>query len=819
MEDRCVGGGENLDGLRIGEGERHLEQSWATEDLQREPVDAVTTNPRRMNLDADPEPPLRRHLGRLRLDADLQIRRGNDPEFTVASRARISVADLREELEAATPRDPSYPLGFGPQHLEPGSSNASDAQLGDRARNQHASEQSGAEPDGRGHLGDEPRHQGRQASPHELSAGAGGMNLHGETIAKAPRPFDEGEPPARAGRREKSLGKRSRRTTRACRLRPLPRRLPLFLVLWTALLAAALAVTPARAEHAMSELERSVVAQALADQGWERELAPEGKWIEQIEVYAIDVFDDRDPVPNVLNVLHVTSQDYVIRRELLFRVGMRFDPVRIQETERNLRALRQLSLVILVAAQGSSPDRVRVLAIVKDTWSLRLNTNWALGAGTFEYLLLNPSEENLFGTHTSVGLLYVLERDRYSAGGRFVNRRVGGSRLWLGTQATVSFNRHTGEGEGSAGQFIFEQPLYSLRSEWAFSSRVAWRREVTRWYRGSDIALVPVDTADGTELVPFLYDTDRLAAEYWGVRSFGRTYKFDLTFGAEAVRGRHRELDMEGFSPAVREAFREQALPVDDVRISPFLQLRAYTSRFHRTLNLELLGLQEDFRLGHDAMLRVYPASRALGSTRTLLGVLAELGYTVPLGDGLARAVVSSDIVVADEARHEALFWAGARLATPTFASGLRLHVDGVVAHRYQNYLNVPPFFLGGNGRLRGYVADDIRGRDMAVANVELRTRPIDVLSAQLGGAVFYDVGDAGDSLGVLEPKQGVGMGARILFPQTERLVMRLDWAMPLNGPSEPLPGAFFVTFGQAFAMPRVLQPSVTSVTSSTGAF
>src|SRR5690606_27819008 len=102
-----------------------------------------------------------------------------------------------------------------------------------------------------------------------------------------------------------------------------------------------------------------------------------GKQIEAIEVYAIDVFDHRDPIPNFFNVFHVTTQDYVVRREMLFRVGMPYDPVRIQETERNLRALRQLSLVLLVPARGSAPDRVRVLAIVKDTWSLRLNSSWA----------------------------------------------------------------------------------------------------------------------------------------------------------------------------------------------------------------------------------------------------------------------------------------------------------------------------------------------------------------------------------------------------------------------------------------------------------
>lgn len=584
------------------------------------------------------------------------------------------------------------------------------------------------------------------------------------------------------------------------------------MTLCCACLVGALAPGRALAGAPLSELEQSVVQQALEEYGWERDYEPEGKWIESIEIYPIDVFDDRDPVPNFVNFFHVTSRKYVIRREMLFRVGTRYDPSRVQETERNLRALRQLSLVVLIAARGSSEDRVRVIAIVKDTWSLRLNTNWAVGAGAFDYLLLNPSEENVFGTHTSVGLLYLLERDRYMAGGRFIDRRVGGSRLWLGSQATLIFNRHTGVSEGSAGQFVFEQPLYSLRSEWGFSSQVAWRQEVTRLYQGADLARVAVRTSSGTEELPWLYDTDRLAAEYSVVRSFGRTYKFDLTFGLEADRRRYRERELDDLSPEAVETFRRTILPVSDMRIGPFLQLRAYTSNFHRTLNLELLGLQEDYRLGHDVLLRVYPASQDLGSTRTSLGVLSEVGYTLPVGDGLARAVVSSNIVLADQDRNDALFWAGARFASPSLAGGVRLHVDGEIAHRYRNYLNLPRFALGGNGRLRGYPSAGIWGRDYLVANVEMRTRPVDILSAQVGAALFYDVGDAADGLGELEAKHGVGMGARILFPQTERFVMRLDWAMPLSGPASPLPGALFVTFGQAFEMPRIAQPSVTSM-------
>lgn len=570
---------------------------------------------------------------------------------------------------------------------------------------------------------------------------------------------------------------------------------------WALLPAVALADEP---PEVLSSLERSVVAEALAHYGYERDPAPEGKWIEAVDVYALEVFDDRDPVPNFLNVFHVTSRPHVIERELLVSVGDRYDAGLVRESERNMRLLRQVSLVVLIAARGSRPDRVRLVAIVKDVWSLRLNSSFGAGAGALDFLLINPAEENLFGTHTSIGLLYLLERDRQSFGARYVNRRLGGSRLFLGAQATVAFNRDTGEGEGSTGQLIFERPLYSQRSEWGYASRVAWLEEVTRRYVGGDIR--PFDF--GTERLPQIYHTDRQAAEYFGVRSFGLETKYNFTFGLEIDRRRYTTIDQERFSPEARAAFEREILPVSDTRVSPFVQLQTFSTRFLRTLELETLGLQEDYRLGHDVLVRAHAASRRVGSTRDLVGVLSDVAYTLPLGDGLARALVSSDITVGNDGKNDALFWAQGRVATPSIALG-RLHVDGLYATRYEDYLNAPPFALGGNNRLRGYLFDEFQGRDVFVANAEFRTRSIDVLSAQLGGAIFYDLGDAADELAPSSLKQGAGVGARFLFPQADRIVLRVDWAMPLSDSGDALPGSFFATFGQAFAMPLVVQPSV----------
>ena len=79
----------------------------------------------------------------------------------------------------------------------------------------------------------------------------------------------------------------------------------------------------------------------------------------------------------------------------------------------------------------------------------------------------------------------------------------------------------------------------------------------------------------------------------------------------------------------------------------------------------------------------------------------------------------------------------------------------------------------------------------------------------QLGGALFYDSGDAFDGFSNLHLKHSVGVGMRLLIPQLDRTVFRVDWGVPLEPPGQDastpqrrfrtLPGALFFTFGQAF--------------------
>ena len=569
------------------------------------------------------------------------------------------------------------------------------------------------------------------------------------------------------------------------------------------------AAAPPSVKARLSGYERTALDNALARVKGVVDPSPAGKIIESIVTVPFEVFEKRDFIPEVflgfVNWFHVTSKPYVIEREVLLAPGQRYDQAFVDETARNLRNTRQVSLVLVTPVVGSAPDRVKLLVITKDIWSLRLNADYRFAGGKLEYLLVEPSEENFLGTHQSISATFQMRQDTFSFGGRYKIPRLAGSRIQASASGGVILGRTSGLVEGSYGSFVYGQPLYATKATWAWEGTMSWRHETVRRFVGSKLRTFDSKTTPDDDAIPFTYGSDALSGRYSVTRSFGVRSKTDVMAGISANRNVYRTGDLTSFAASARADFLDRAVPVSDTQIGPYLQVRSYVNRYVTVLDFNTLGLQEDYIAGHDAYLKLSPVTTALGSSRSFLGVYASVAYTIPLGDGLARGYVELTNELTTSGIPDGSVDVGVRLTTPRTPVG-RLHFDARVLNRYANYLNARSS-LGGDSRPRGYPSGAFIGKDVVAATLEFRSRAAQILGCQLGGAVFFDAGDAADGFDEMLIKQSAGFGVRVLFPQLDRVVMRADWGFPLTRgvvPTGGFPGDIVITFRQAFPMPTL---------------
>lgn len=597
-----------------------------------------------------------------------------------------------------------------------------------------------------------------------------------------------------------------------------------------ALAAPALAQTQSASSVAAgrrySPLEEERIRRALIRVHGVQDVNPQGKRIESIEVVALPVFEPEDPVPQFLNWFHVTTQDYVIEREVLLRVGARYDQRLSDETERNLRALLLFSIVVALPVQGQSPDSIRYVVVTKDIWSLRLGWDGRINQGVVDYLSLQPTERNLFGTGRQLFGTLVFGRRTYSVGGGFYEPRLAGSRTRILLEGSTVVNCETGRIEGSSGSFSYSRPLYSTQAKWSYSTVVEWTdgqaplsvagnlRGAICSARTQDEFVVGLRDSGRRAVLPnqYFYDSQEFTQTF--TRSFGYRFKTNLSFGLEAQRLAYGRASMANVRAAPSEVpgeltesdyrivvdYYNRLVPVSDRRISPFFQISSFTTDFYRDINMETLGLQEDISMGHVSALRIYPALEALGSSRNMLGLDAITSYARPIGSGFAKVSASNSVELSSVAQTDAQLTLALRFTSPRLGFG-RLVYDARFVDHYRNYRNTN-LALGGTTRLRGYQTTAAAGSHYVASNVEFRSRPLEIFSTQLAGVLFYDVGDAFDTFGQLELMHGVGAGIRFLAPQLDRDVFRIDVAMPvpLDAPRGEV--SVIATFKQAFAIP-----------------
>jgi hypothetical protein len=610
-------------------------------------------------------------------------------------------------------------------------------------------------------------------------------------------------------------------------------------LIWTLLLVAIVCGVPGHRAHAAenaaksaaargySPYERESIRRALERYGAELETEPQGKIVESVEVVTLDVIEDRDPAPLFLNWIHVTTQPYVIEREVLLRIGAPYDQRRSDETERNLRQLFLFSVVVGLPVKGSAPDRVRYLVVTKDIWSLRASWDGRFNNGVIDYLSFQPTERNLFGTGRQIYGTVIFTATNYTLGAGFVEPRLGGTRLRLSASANAIIGCESGDIEGSTGTFQYALPLYSTTAKWAYATTVSWSDRTNRLTGTHGDAICSADADSQVRLrlsngnsaiVPNDYPADTQSFTQSFTRSFGRVFKNNLGFGLEARRQAYRGkpvehmlgLSADGSEVIVLNPLEEfearlrykRLIPANYTRISPYISLTSYTTNYHRDINSETLGLQEDFdfQVGPYTILKIYPSLKELGSTRDMLGVQATVGYATSVDTGYFKVAASHAVELSTKNETDAEISLALRFTTPRLGFG-RFVYDMRLDNHYRNFLNTQ-VSLDGTNRLRGYRSNATIGPSWFASNLEFRTAPVQILSTQWAAVLFHDVGDAFFTFDQIQLKQGAGFGIRFLAPQLDRDVFRFDIGFPIPSDAPDGEVTFIAAFGQAFSVP-----------------
>ena len=580
-----------------------------------------------------------------------------------------------------------------------------------------------------------------------------------------------------------------------------------------------------------SAYEVDTIRRVLKTTGLEVDRSPEGKIIDRIDVVRLEVLDERDPGPDVLakvpilaplgrapvdeyfnkgtlNALHYTTREYIVLREMLLRPGDQYLQVVIDETARNMRSRMplQVSIVIILPVKTSDPEKVGLLVITKDIWSLRLSFDTAVTPGGLENFILVPQETNFLGLHHTLQTRFQYQPEALTFGVGYKIPRFGFSWIGASASAAVIVNRRSASPEGSGVSASVGQNLYSTRTPWAWGAEAGYSVAVSRRYSNARVLAFDARSTPQRELIPWQYQARSASASVGVTRSFGWGFKNNFSLTMNASSASYDTFDLSAFDPLAVREFRLRAIPTGETRVYPAFTWASFTTNFLRTLEINTLGLQEDYRLGHEVSASVYPVAKALGSTRDFVGFGGKVGYTVALGDGLAGASASASAEVQDGIITDGSVSSSIGVVTPRTGIG-RIVMNASFVNRYKNYLNARSF-AGGEDRLRGYPTNFFFGKDTVFYNIEFRSRGIDILTAQVGLVFFYDAGDAALNWDSIRPKQSVGVGLRSLLPQVNRAVFRFDLAFPLNrgpfpetGVNVPVdPVGFFFAFDQAFA-------------------
>ena len=560
--------------------------------------------------------------------------------------------------------------------------------------------------------------------------------------------------------------------------------------------------------------ERQALATALARRKLTVDPAPSGKQLGRIHVVNLDVFSDREGFLQWFNIFHRTTRDPIIEREVILRPGDQWDEEIIAETKRRLQDPLFTTLVVLVPVKSAAADKVDLLVVTRDIWSLRMNSTFEVQGGgetrtKLTELSVSLSENNLFGLRKHAAFVFDMNQSQFSLGPQYIDKNIRGSRLVLSSRVSTRFGRESKKFEGTSSSTSLSYPLWSLQRKWGGSLSVSHFDSTIRQFQGT--ALRPYDNPDTDEIesIPRVFKIRTLGTEASATRSLGKSIKHRVSAGHRLSVRRPSFRDNFGNVglampdaaniAVARAAFERDVMPRSERVSALFLRYNMFTPQFVVYRDMDAFDLPENARLGPSFTVETSAALEVLGAENNFVGVGSSVSWLQDImRDGFVRGSASVAGRIQSGDFIDGNMGGSLKFATPTVANVFRVVGRASYAQLIDD-TNNSFLSVGGNNGLRGYEIQQFTGRRRVRGNLELRTRPLKIWFGRAGLTVFWDTGHAADRLKDLRLHHDIGLGLRTLVPQLQPFVFRVDYALPLTGGGRGFPGRFSAGVAQAF--------------------
>ena len=455
----------------------------------------------------------------------------------------------------------------------------------------------------------------------------------------------------------------------------------------------------------------------------------EGYTIGRIAIVRGNVFDLSKPEENTAigrwgNRLHIVTREKVIRLELLFNEGDPYSKKIIEESERNLRKFDFLKDVVITAVPNHKTKTVDIVVSTSDQWSLIMGGT--LG-GTSENVEtgIDLGEKNLLGR--GVSLKYGLRRDNDGDSHSFGFK----DSTFMDTRYTLDMDHKVLPNEKNS-RFILEKPFYALDTKNAHG--------ISHLRRNYD--------SDG-----FVIDSQRTTGYYGISTPFWDRHilrgKIIISFGEQ------KELQSDNSMKIYRD---NRAGVTLDFLFDPY--------NFDKVTYLETFRQIEDIPMGRSITVTLAPRFKSLGSTTSDIFAEAKITKNYRIGER-DYLFTSTEYRRNDDAFNEQY----ADLNVLYYMRWFRYQT--LLAHFQVSYSEseTSRLYLGGTNGIRGYKADEFRGRNKIVFNLEDRIFTYRSMLSGLiepGFVIFTDIGNTwndepGDTLTELHGGFGVGLRIALL--------------------------------------------------------